>query len=194
MSMYQEAPARRKRPNSQHPILIRPPVLNDGIAVHNLIRQSAFLDDNSLYCYLLVCTHFSATSVVATVGDDLAGVVTAYIPPGQPDTLFVWQVAVDTACQGSGLASRMLNDVLDRDSTRNIQYLETTVTADNRASRAMFMSLARRFHAGVGESVIFDREKHFLNLHDAEHLLRIGPLKPSPLNTGPLNTEPLKNA
>lgn len=194
MSMYQEAPAPRKRPNSQHPILIRtplirPPVPDDGIAVHNLIQQSAFLDDNSLYCYLLICTHFKTTSVVATVGDDLAGVVTAYIPPGQPDTLFVWQVAVDTAFQGNGLASRMLNDLLDRDSTRNIQYLETTVTADNRASRAMFMSLARRFNAGVCESVMFDREKHFLNLHDAEHLLRIGPLKP-----GPLNTESLKTA
>lgn len=176
MSMYQEAPALQKSPNSQQKTLIRPPVLDDGIAVHNLIKQSAFLDDNSLYCYLLICTHFSATSVVATVGDDLAGVVTAYIPPGQPDTLFVWQVAVHTAVQGRGLASRMLNDLLDRDSTRDIQYVETTVTADNSASRAMFMSLARRFHAGVSESVMFDREKHFLNLHDAEHKLRIGSL------------------
>lgn len=194
MSMYQEAPALRKRPNSQHPILIRPPVPDDGIAVHNLIRQSAFLDDNSLYCYLLVCTHFKSTSVVAMLGNDLAGVITAYIPPEQPDTLFVWQVAVDTAVQGRGLASRMLNDLLDRNSTRDIQYIETTVTADNSASRAMFMSLARRFNAGVSESVMFDREKHFLNLHDAEHMLRIGPLIPGPLSTGSLNTESLKNA
>jgi L-2,4-diaminobutyric acid acetyltransferase len=176
MSMYQEAPALQKSPNSQQKILIRPPVLDDGIAVHNLIKQSTFLDDNSLYCYLLVCTHFSATSVVAMVGDDLAGVVTAYVPPGQADTLFVWQVAVDTAAQGCGLASRMLNHILDRDSTRDIKYVETTVTADNSASRAMFMSLARRFNANVSESVMFDRKQHFLNLHDSEHKLRIGPL------------------
>ena len=176
MNTSQQAPALRKKLDIDQKVIIRQPVADDGNAVHNLIRHSAFLDDNSLYCYLLVCTHFSATSVVATIGDDLAGVVTAYVPPGHADTLFVWQVAVDTAVQGRGLASRMLNHILDRDSTRNIQYLETTLTADNSASRAMFMSLARRFNADVSESVMFDREKHFHNLHNSEHRLRIGPL------------------
>ncbi|MDO8909836.1 MAG: diaminobutyrate acetyltransferase [Pseudohongiella sp.] len=176
MSMFQEAPALQERPNTHHQILIRQPAPDDGIAVHNLIRKSAFLDDNSLYCYLVLCTHFSETSVIATLGDDLAGVVTAYIPPQQPDTLFVWQVAVDTAAQGRGLASSMLNHILERDTMRRINYVETTVTADNHASRAMFMSLARRYKAQVAESVMFDRDKHFLNLHDSEHKLRIGPL------------------
>lgn len=176
MSMFQEAPALQERPNTHHQILIRQPAPDDGIAVHNLIRKSAFLDDNSLYCYLVLCTHFSETSVIATLGDDLAGVVTAYIPPQQSDTLFVWQVAVDTAAQGRGLASKMLDHILNRDATRHIKYVETTVTADNAASRAMFMSLARRFNAGVSESVMFDREQHFLNLHDSEYKLRIGPL------------------
>jgi L-2,4-diaminobutyric acid acetyltransferase len=176
MSMFQEAPALQDRPDTHHQILIRQPAPDDGIAVHNLIRKSAFLDDNSLYCYLVLCTHFSETSVVATLGDDLAGVVTAYIPPQQPDTLFVWQVAVDTAAQGRGMASSMLNHILGREHMRHIKYVETTVTADNDASRAMFMSLARRYKAPVAESVMFDRDKHFLNLHDSEHRLRIGPL------------------
>jgi L-2,4-diaminobutyric acid acetyltransferase len=177
MSIFQEAPALQERPNTHHQILIRQPASDDGIAVHSLIRKSAFLDNNSLYCYLVLCTHFSETSVIATFGDDLAGVITAYIPPQQPDTLFVWQVAVDTAAQGHGLASRMLDHILDRETTRHIKYVETTVTADNEASRATFMSLARRFNTGINESVMFDSEKHFLNLHDSEHKLRIGPLE-----------------
>ena len=177
MSMFQEAPALQERPDTHQQILIRQPAPDDGIAVHNLIRKSAFLDDNSLYCYLVLCTHFSDTSVVATLGDDLAGVVTAYIPPQQQDTLFVWQVAVDTAAQGRGLASQMLKHILDRDATRHINFVETTVTADNKASRAMFSSLARRFNADISESVMFDRVQHFLNLHDSEYKLRIGPLQ-----------------
>jgi L-2,4-diaminobutyric acid acetyltransferase len=176
MSMFQEAPALQERPNTHHQIIIRQPAPDDGIAVHNLIRKSAFLDDNSLYCYLVLCTHFNETSVVATLGDDLAGVVTAYIPPQQPDTLFVWQVAVDTAAQGCGLASNMLNHLLERTQKHHIKYLETTVTADNKASRAMFTSLARRFNTNIAEAVMFDREQHFLNLHDSEYKLRIGPL------------------
>ncbi len=176
MSTFQEAPALQERPNIHHQILVRQPTPDDGTAVHNLIRKSVFLDDNSLYCYLVLCAHFSDTSVVATLGDDLAGVITAYIPPQQTDTLFVWQVAVDTAAQGRGVASRMLDHILEREATRHIRFVETTVTADNTASRAMFSALARRFKANITESVMFDREQHFLNLHDTEYKLRIGPL------------------
>ncbi len=177
MSMFEHARARQNPPLKPHPFIIRQPTPDDGIAVHNLIHKSAFLDNNSLYCYLLLCTHFSTTSAVAMLGDKVAGVVTTYIPPQQPDTLFVWQVAVDAAAQGRGLANSLLNDVLTRDNTRHLSFVETTVTGNNTASRAMFMSLARRFNTSVSESVMFDREQHFLSLHDSEHKLRIGPLE-----------------
>ncbi|MEC8859424.1 MAG: diaminobutyrate acetyltransferase [Pseudomonadota bacterium] len=175
MNTFQEAPALQERPDTNQDIQLRPPKATDGAPVHNLIRKSAFLDDNSLYCYLAICTHFAQTSVVATMGEDVVGVVTAYIPPEQPDTLFVWQVAVDTVAQKRGLASKMLNHILERDSCKAVQYVETTVTEDNAASRAMFASLARRRECEINESVMFDREEHFLNLHDTEFKLRIGP-------------------
>ncbi|MHC5068213.1 MAG: GNAT family N-acetyltransferase, partial [Planctomycetota bacterium] len=52
--------------------------------------------------------HFAHTSVVASVGPDLIGAVTAYRVPDDPTTLFVWQVAVSDAARGQGLAGRML--------------------------------------------------------------------------------------
>lgn len=176
MNTFQEAPALQERPDPRLPIDLRPPSSEDGTHVHNLIRKSAFLDDNSLYCYLLLCTHFAETSVVATMGEQIVGVVTAYIPPQQPDTLFVWQVAVDTSAQHRGVASRMLNHILDREVCTPVRFVETTVTQDNAASRAMFASLARRRDSSIDESVMFDRHIHFLNLHDTEYKLRIGPL------------------
>lgn len=177
MTIFQEAPALQERPDPQHTIMLRQPVSEDGAPVHNLIRKSAFLDDNSLYCYLAICTHFSQTSVVATMGDHVVGVVTGYIPPEQPDTLFVWQVAVDTSAQKQGLAGRMLKEILNRPACANVRFVETTVTRDNKASRAMFDSLARKGQCSIEESVMFDRQTHFLNLHDTEYKLRIGPLK-----------------
>jgi L-2,4-diaminobutyric acid acetyltransferase len=177
MTTFQEAPALQERPDPRQIIELRKPVSEDGACVHNLIRKSAFLDDNSLYCYLAICTHFAQTSVVATMGPDIVGVVTAYIPPEQPDTLFVWQVAVDTAAQKQGLAGRMLRHILQRDACTQLRYVETTVTQDNAASRAMFDSLARKNDCDIEESVMFDRQAHFLNLHDTEYKLRIGPLK-----------------
>lgn len=165
--------------DSSPQISIRQPVPNDGAAVLNLIRNSAFLDTNSLYCYLLLCTHFSATSAVAIQDKQLLGVITAYTLPQHPDTLFVWQVAVDPATRGQRLASRMLDDILSRSGTHNIRFVETTVTADNTASRALFNSLARRYQTTVAETALFEREQHFQNQHDTEYKLRIGPFSKS---------------
>lgn len=176
MNIFQEAPSLQERPDPRHTISLRQPVPKDGATVQNLIRKSAFLDDNSLYCYLAICTHFSQTSVVSVMGDLIVGVVTAYIPPQQRDTLFVWQVAVDTSAQKQGLAGRMLQEILSRTACTDIIYVETTVTRDNTASRAMFDSLARKNQCQIKESVMFDKQTHFLNLHDTEYKLRIGPL------------------
>jgi len=158
-------------------ITIREPIQTDGIHVHNLVQQSPFLDNNSVYCYLALSTHFSTTSAVAHCADQLLGLVTAYIPPCQTDTLFIWQVAVHSAAQSQGLASRMLDQILARTHCRQIKFVETTVTDDNTASRAMFAALARRHNGAIQESVMFDRHSHFNNLHDTEYKLTIGPLK-----------------
>ena len=96
--------------------------------------------------------------------------------PQYPDTLFVWQVAVDPAARGQKLASHMLDDILSRSGTRTIRFVETTVTADNTASRALFNSFARRYQSPVSESALFERERHFQNQHNTEYKLRIGPL------------------
>lgn len=158
------------------PALLELPRATDGAAIHNLVRRSPFLDDNSLYCYLMVCSHFSATSVVARINDELAGVITAYIPPEQPDTLFVWQVAVAKNAQRRGLARSMLEHILQRNTLQHIKWLETTVTLDNQASRGLFDSLAKRLQCDLQESIMFDRTEHFNNLHDSEYRLRIGPI------------------
>jgi len=159
---------------------IRIPAATDGVAVHNLIRNSAFLDDNSLYCYLLVCSHFARTSAIAHFQDDVVGVISGYIIPERPDTLFIWQVAVDVRMRRRGLARAMLDHILQGDAcSQQVRYIETTVTADNAASRRLFSSLAEHLDCRIDERPGFDRREHFLNLHDSEPLLRIGPFFPN---------------
>lgn len=183
MSIFQEDSNPQERPRSK--LSIRTPRATDGVAVHNLIRKSAFVDDNSLYCYLLVCTHFAMTSAVAERNGDTVGIVSGYIPPQQPDTLFVWQVAVDPLMRRRGLARSMLKYILQGDACRNIRHIETTVTADNAASRKLFITLAEKLGCPMKESIFFDRREHFLNLHDSEHLLRIGPFAPASASANP---------
>ncbi len=135
------------------------------------------LDVNSVYAYLLVGEHYSQTSVIAEVGDQLAGFISAYCPPSKPDTVFVWQVGVAEAGRGKGIATRMLFEILKRPACARIRYLDTTVSPSNDPSKALFRSLAKKLGAEVEETELFGQE--LFGDDDGEHepeiLFRIGP-------------------
>src|SRR5690606_23753072 len=95
-------------------ISLRRPIPEDGAAVHALIASSPPLDVNSTYAYLLLCHHFRETCVVAELNGRLVGFISGYIPPTQPDTFFVWQVAVHSQVRGSGLGTSMLRYLLQQ--------------------------------------------------------------------------------
>lgn len=129
-----------------------------------------------MYCSLLVCTQFAQTSVVAERDGALVGAVTGFVAPDRDDTLFIWQVAVSEAARGQSLGRRMLEHLLTRPACESVSFLETTVTASNGASWAMFEGFARRQGAGVQRRTAFDEEVHFNGEHETEFLARIGPL------------------
>ncbi|TDQ55067.1 diaminobutyrate acetyltransferase [Actinorugispora endophytica] len=136
---------------------------------------------NSPYAYVLWCRDFAATTVVARDHTGaLRGFVTGYVRPDNPDTYFLWQVAVDPAFRGRRLARRMLDHIGDRVTERGIRRLEATVTPDNAASRALFASFARDRAADLSWTPLFERG-HFPagthDAHEAEDLVRIGPLR-----------------
>jgi len=124
----------------------------------------------------LQCSHFSGTSVAATCQGELLGFISGYLIPERPNTLFIWQVAVDEQARGQGLATRMLQNILARDLCTNVSAIETTITESNKASWALFNRLASKLNAQLNSSVMFDREQHLDNAHDTEMLVKISPL------------------
>lgn len=156
-------------------ITLRKATKSDGFRLHQLVAQCPPLDPNSMYCNLLQCTHFADTCVAAELDGELVGFISGYIPPQQPDTLFVWQVAVHEKGRGQGLAKRMLKDIVSREVCRDVTHLETTITRDNEASWALFRSFARDLGAELDFNEHFEKAAHFGGLHDSEFLLRIGP-------------------
>ena len=157
-------------------ITLRRPDSSDGSALHGLISACPPLDENSMYCNLLQCTHFSTTSVVAESGDKLVAAISGYLVPGREDTLFVWQVAVSETARGQGLGGRMLKEILARPECGGVRYLETTVTASNEASWALFRGFARRADAVLEQAELFDSKRHFAGEKPTEILVTIGPL------------------
>jgi L-2,4-diaminobutyric acid acetyltransferase len=156
------------------------PSVTDGAALWRIARDSKTLDLNSSYSYLLWCRDFAGTTVVARDGGgEPVGFVTGYLRPDRPRTLLVWQVAVDAAYRGRGLAATLLDDLVARGSREHrITAVETTITPGNTASERLFTSFAARHGAGVEREVLFDTGLFPDGPHDPEVLYRIGPLSP----------------
>lgn len=156
-------------------VTFRPPTKADGAAVHKLIDACKPLDLNSTYTYLLLCTHFAQTCVLAELDGEIVGFVSAYRKPEDETVLFVWQVAVGAAARGRGVAKRMLSEALERPSCEGVRYIETTIGPSNRASWALFESFAAQRGAACKRESIFQAEDFGEQEHEEEVLLRIGP-------------------
>ena len=72
------------------------------------VVEAGTLDTNSAYMYLLFGSHFRNTSLVAhDAHGRVVGFIAAYVPPSDPDALFVWQVR--RALRSKPLCSALLN-------------------------------------------------------------------------------------
>jgi len=165
-------------------ITLRKPRASDGHALHKLVARCAPLDPNSVYCNLLQCSDFADTAIAAEGRNgELVGFISGYRPPARPDTLFVWQVAVDSRCRGQKLGQKMLLALIERLAPAGVRYIETTITPGNLASENLFARVFATLSAPVERSVLFSRQEHFEGEHDDEVLYRAGPFTPTSPNT-----------
>lgn len=157
---------------------IRKPKVEDGPRIWDLVKDTAVLDLNSAYCYLIVCRDFSDTCAVTEDEEKLIGFVSAYIPPTRPDVLFIWQIAVSTPHRGRGIGYSLLLDLLQRDVCKDISFIETTISPINQSSRALFTALSRCLKTDWIETEGFPESFFPDGSHPPERLIRIGPFKP----------------
>lgn len=159
---------------------IGPASIDDGAELWRIARGSGELDLNSPYSYLLWCRDFADTTAVArdTSGRPV-GFVTGYLRPDAPETLFVWQVAVEGSHRGSGVAGTLLDALTARVAAEHgVSRVEATVTPGNLASDRLFRSYARRHGADLTQEVLFPSAAFPAAGHESEVLYRIGPLGP----------------
>ena len=156
----------------------RQPRPSDAVGIWQVVRRSQSLEPNSGYAYVLICSHFAGTSLVAESGGRICGFVAAYRPPTDPEAIFVWQVGVDSAQRRGGIALEMLLGVCRRDGCRDAHFLLATVDPGNEASAKLFRAFARKRQAAVGIEPGFPAALFPEEGHPEEQLYRIGPLLP----------------
>jgi L-2,4-diaminobutyric acid acetyltransferase len=173
----------RSRPAQAASVEIAAPVAEDAAEIHALIAACPPLDGNSLYANLIQCTHFAQSCAVARIDGRVVGWISGHRPPGREGTYFLWQVAVHADARGTGLARRLLTQILSRPEQSDVVRIETSITRANNASWALFHSIARWLGASLKEAPWFDRDRHLGGHHDTEHLVTIGPFA-APLKAG----------
>jgi diaminobutyrate acetyltransferase len=163
-------------------VTITEPDSSDGASLWRLTRASRVLDVNSSYAYLMWCRDFAGTSAVARVDGTVVGFVTGFLRPQAPDTVMVWQVAVDAKQRGRKLAARMLHAIVDRLRPRGVHWMHTTISPGNEASIRLFTALARDRGTGIERHALFAPEDFPIEEsdgHEAEDLYVIGPFSPT---------------
>ena len=171
----QHNPTLRKLTIAAQDVALRAPRAEDGAQVARLVCASGALDTNSLYCNLLQCTHFAQTCILAERDGTALGWVSGYVPPQQPDTLFVWQICTSPEARGLGLAQAMIAGLLARPSLAGIRHLECSITRENTASWRFFESVARRLNAPMRSEEWLDRDRHLDGSHASERRVILGP-------------------
>ncbi|NNU80329.1 diaminobutyrate acetyltransferase [Halovulum dunhuangense] len=154
-------------------ITFRKPVAEDGAEIWALIKSCPPLDVNSMYCNMVQCDHFRETCVLAEMNGEPVGWISGYLVPNDPETLFVWQVAVSEKARGCGLGKRMLAELLERTACRRVRRMQTTITRDNAASWGLFRSFADARDAELDHAPHFTRDDHFNGAHATEHMVTI---------------------
>lgn len=152
------------------------PTKSDGQGMWTLAKKTS-LDLNSAYKYIMMAEYFSETCVVAKENDEVVGFITGFIQPEHPDVIFIWQVGVDSSQRGKGLASKMLDAMLDRAALQDVHYLEATITKDNIPSQSLFKKLAKENNTNCKVTETFPAEVFPGDNGEAEYTYRIGPFK-----------------
>lgn len=152
---------------------LRVPTSTDGAAIWELVRSCKPLDENSMYCNVIQCDHFADTCVLAEISGEAAGWVSSYVMPNDPETLFVWQVAVAENARGLGLGSLMLQAILGRDVCDGVRRVQTTITSDNEASWALFRKFGKTQRSKLDVQPYYTQALHFQERHKTENLVTI---------------------
>src|SRR5690625_7497 len=156
-------------------IYFREPTEDDGSEMFRIVKESKVLDVNSSYSYLMWSKFFNKTSIIAETGDrEVIGFVSGFIQPDSPDTLFVWQVAVDKKQRGKGLATKLIEQLLLQLEDEDVTYLEATVTPSNIPSIKLFKGIAKKNQVNCTIFECFSEDQFPNPSHEPEMTYRIG--------------------
>src|SRR5699024_7803413 len=93
-------------------VQFREPTADDGKEMFRIVKESEVLDINSSYSYLMWNRYINITSIVPSCEDEVIRFVSGFLGPDSTDTLFVWRIAVDPKFGSHGLATKLIDQLI----------------------------------------------------------------------------------
>jgi L-2,4-diaminobutyric acid acetyltransferase len=153
---------------------IRNPTKSDIKEVYKLLTSNRpYVGLNSRYTYFLLARDFSDTCLIAEHNGEIVAFSSGYIPPRRQDTFFSWEIVVRKDFRGNGLQRLLLLNQLKKSG---VKYIEGTVNPSNPVSKSNFQELATYLNTNCNETPLFSEEDFENDGHEAEVLLRVGPI------------------
>lgn len=156
------------------PLSFRPPRVQDAAAIWRAAPQRG-PDRDSCYAYVLLCSHFADTGVVAEEDGRVVGFALGYRPPIRPAEAFVWQLGVAEHHELAELGPRLLEEFLSRKASLDARFLCMTCNPGDTNLRELFQQFARRRSTKCTIGACFPASL-FATAHTDEQLLSVGPL------------------
>jgi L-2,4-diaminobutyric acid acetyltransferase len=154
----------------------RKPEKKDAVEIHAMLQPyKPYVGTSPIYTYLLICEHFSDTSIVTTIDTgEIVGFISAYFPPKKSNTLFLWEIAVKEGFHGNGLYLQMVEELYKCNCP---MYVEATVNPSNTSFIKRLKQLSEIFTCDFTTYTLFPSDHFGKQDHEDEVLYRIGPVQ-----------------
>jgi L-2,4-diaminobutyric acid acetyltransferase len=152
----------------------RKATFDDAKKIHEIVKKTPGIDDNSLYYYSLWLKEFDQSNVVAVHNKRIVAFLTAFRKPKDNSTLFLWQLAAVPRHGIPDLGVNLSYYLIDDEIKKNLSSIEATIDLNNKSILYVMKKLEKRYNGNMHMEEYLSEEYLSGNEnHHTETLLKI---------------------
>jgi len=119
-------------------VTIRQAGEEEFLEIHRFISGCGVLESYAEHFFKIILRYFGNTSFLAEADGKIAGLMWGFGSQKDPETFFLWQIGVDPAFRGEGIAHRIMEHAEEHLPRLGFRRIEVTVAPENVPSRRLF--------------------------------------------------------
>lgn len=140
---------------------IRSIQMEDIVGIRELLAKGTpYVLPHHHYIYWMMAKYFPKSNLAAIDDGEVIGYLCA-IPEEKQSCYFIWQIIVAPRMNHKGVATELMNHLLEVTEKNDISALELTIDKNNKRSREFFGKYAERLGACLEETDEYRYEQNY---------------------------------